>query len=140
MFRTLMLATLAALPLTPAFAQDAAALEEAATIAALIDEARALCDGDFTIDPDAAQQKDLNGDGTLDWILDESGYSCSTSTQLYCGTGGCTLNTLIDGTQGGLLVQAWDLIADGGTIYIAAPNKQGDTVRFLWSGTEWVLQ
>ena len=35
-------------------------------------------------------------------LVDESEYACSSAASLYCGTGGCMLNLIVDGT-----VQAW---------------------------------
>lgn len=35
-------------------------------------------------------------------LVDESEYACSSAASLYCGTGGCMLNLIVEGT-----VQAW---------------------------------
>lgn len=35
-------------------------------------------------------------------LVDESEYACSSAASLYCGTGGCMINLIVDGT-----VQAW---------------------------------
>ncbi len=35
-------------------------------------------------------------------LLDESEYACSSAASLYCGSGGCMLNLIVDGA-----VQAW---------------------------------
>jgi hypothetical protein len=45
-----------------------------------------------------------------------------------------------DGTRAGLILHDWDTLTEGGTTYLTAPNDQGQTVRFLWSGTKWQLQ
>jgi hypothetical protein len=106
----------------------------------MIAEAKSYCDADFSIAPETVTQRDLNGDGTRDWILDSSGFSCSSSSGLYCGTQGCGVETLIDGTLGSLLLRSWDTVTDGGATYLTAPNDKGETVRFLWTGSGWELQ
>jgi hypothetical protein len=121
----------------PALADEAAWPPEFASI---IEEDKSYCDGEFSVSPEAVSQRDLNGDGTLDWVLDTAGFACSESYGLYCGTSGCGVETLIDGTLGSLLLHSWDTVTENGTTYLTAPNDQGQTVRFLWSGTEWVLQ
>ena len=121
----------------PALAQEPAWPQE---FALMIDEAKSYCDGDFSVAPEAVTQRDLNGDGTQDWILDSAGFSCSDSSGLYCGTGGCGVETLIDGTISSLLLHSWDTETDNGTTYLTAPNDKGETVRFLWTGNEWQLQ
>ncbi len=122
---------------TPALAQEQAWPQE---FASMIDEAKTYCEGDFSVAPEAVTQRDLNGDGTPDWILDSAGFACSDSYGLYCGTQGCGVETLIDGTIGSLLLHSWDTVTEGGTTYLTAPNDKGETVRFLWTGAEWQLQ
>lgn len=134
MFRfTLPLLLLAA----PALAEEPAWPPEFTSI---IEEDKSYCSGEFSIAPEAVSQRDLNGDGTLDWVLDTAGFACSESYGLYCGTGGCGVETLIDGTLGSLILHSWDTVTEEGVTYLTAPNDKGETVRFLWSGTEWVLQ
>lgn len=130
----LRLAVLAALAANPTLAQEAAWPPEFVRI---IDEAKSYCAGSFSVAPEAARQVDLNGDGQLDWVLDAGGFACSDSYGLYCGTQGCNLDTLIDGQLGALILRRWDIVTEGGTTYLTAPNDQGRTVRFHWTGTEW---
>jgi hypothetical protein len=134
----LRLLTLAAL----ATAHPVAAQEPAwpPQLASIIDEARTYCDGEFSAFPETVVQRDLNGDGTPDWILDSAGFRCSTAATLYCGTSGCGVDTLIDGTLSSLMLHSWDTVTEGGTTYLTAPNDAGETVRFLWVGDTWVLQ
>lgn len=120
-----------------AHAQEPAWPDEFASIIA---EDKTYCDGEFSVAPETVVQRDLNGDGTLDWILDTAGFACSNSYGLYCGTQGCGVETLIDGVLGSLLLRSWDTVTEDGTTYLTAPNDKGETVRFLWSGSEWVLQ
>jgi hypothetical protein len=119
-----------------------AAAEEGAwpdAFAATISDAQSMCAG-FSVSPEAVSQRDLNGDGTLDWILDTAGFACSDSYGTFCGTQGCGVETLIDGVQGSLLLRSWDTVTDGGVTYLTAPNSAGGTARFLWTGSEWQLQ
>jgi hypothetical protein len=132
MLRPLLLALIA----FPAAAQEAAWPDE---FAAIISDSQSMCAG-FSVAPEAVAQRDLNGDGTLDWILDTAGFSCADSYGTFCGTGGCAVETLIDGVRGSLLLHSWDTVTDGGTTYLIAPNRSGETVRFLWDGAEWQLQ
>jgi hypothetical protein len=128
---------LSLLSLSPAQAQEAAWPHE---LTGMIEEARSVCSGDFSLAPETVVQRDLNGDGTLDWVLDSAGFACSDSYGLYCGTGGCGVETLIDGRLGSLLLHRWDTVTEDGVTYLTAPNDKGETVRFLWSGKDWVLQ
>jgi hypothetical protein len=125
------------LSVSPAVAQEPAWPYE---LTSIVDEARDYCDGEFTASPESVVQRDLNGDGKLDWLLDSAGFGCSTAATLYCGTGGCGADTLIDGTLSSLLLHSWDTVTENGTTYLTAPNDAGETVRFLWIGSEWVLQ
>lgn len=133
----LRLTALAALIALPAAAQDPAWPQEFASV---IEEARSYCPDEFSVAPDTVVQRDLNGDGTPDWLLDAGGFACSTSYGLYCGTEGCGVETLIDGVRALLLLRSWDLVTEGGITYLTAPNDAGESVRFLWTGAEWQLQ
>ncbi len=121
----------------PALSQEPAWPREFVSI---IEEDKTMCQGEFSVAPEAVVQRDLNGDGTLDWVLDTAGFSCSDSYGLFCGTQGCGVETLIGGTLGSLLLHSWDIATENGTTYLTAPNDQGETVRFLWTGKEWQLQ
>jgi hypothetical protein len=120
---------------TPALAQD-----WPPEVSTIVDEAKSVCQGSFTTGPDAVTQVDLNGDGSSDWVIDSAGFQCSDSYGTYCGTGGCAVDTVIDGTRSSLLLHSWDTLTDSGTRYLTAPNDTGETVRFLWTGSEWQLQ
>jgi hypothetical protein len=120
---------------TPAAAQD-----WPPEVAAIVDEAKSICSGTFTAAPEAVTQVDLNGDGTLDWVVDSGFLQCSDSYGTYCGTKGCGVDTVINGTRAGLNLHSWDTVTEAGTTYLTAPNDRGETVRFLWTGSEWQLQ
>ncbi|PTE15523.1 hypothetical protein [Pseudogemmobacter blasticus] len=121
-------------------ATAAAAGDLPADVQALVDEAAGLCDGTVELREGAVSQADLNGDGTDDWVVDTGAFSCPTTATLYCGSAGCGVTTLIDGQRGDLLLHDWGTVTDGGQTYLTAPNDQGETVRFLWTGRDWQLQ
>ena len=50
------------------------------------------------------------------------------------------VDTVINGTRAGLNLHSWDTVTEAGTTYLTAPNDRGETVRFLWTGSEWQLQ
>jgi hypothetical protein len=109
-------------------------------VTAILHEATDACDGELLARPDSIFMRELNGDGTPDWVVESVGFVCSGALLTYCGTGGCVVDTVIDGKRGSLLLHSWGTVTEGGTTYLTAPNEAGRTVRFLWSGTEWVLQ
>lgn len=43
-------------------------------------------------------------------LVDESHYACSTAASLYCGTGGCMLNLIVDGTVQSWQATGWRLV------------------------------
>jgi|GEM_PF-3394454 len=43
-------------------------------------------------------------------IVDESKYACSSAASLYCGSGGCMLNLIVDGTVMAWQATGWRLI------------------------------
>jgi hypothetical protein len=120
---------------TPALAQD-----WPPEVTAIVDEARSICQGDFSAAPEAVTQRDLNGDSSPDWVVDGGLFQCSESFGTYCGTKGCSVDTVIDGTRAGLNLHSWDTVTENGTTYLTAPNDRNETVRFLWTGSEWQLQ
>jgi hypothetical protein len=127
--------TLALTLATPSLAQD-----WPPEVAAIVDEAKALCEGDFSAAPEAISQPDLNGNGTPDWLIDSGRFQCSDSFGTYCGTMGCSVDTLIDGTRASLTLHSWDTVTENGVTYLTAPNDRGETVRFVWTGSDWQLQ
>jgi hypothetical protein len=46
-------------------------------------------------------------------LVDESEFACSTAVSLYCGTGGCMLNLIVDGTVHAWQATGWKLIEWG---------------------------
>jgi hypothetical protein len=122
------------------FVTPAAAQDWPPEVAAMIDEAKAICDGRFSAAPEAVTEVDLNGDGTLDWVVDSGAFQCSSSVTLYCGTQGCGVDTLVDGTRSSFIFHDWGTETENGTTYLTAPNDSGGTSRFLWGNGEWQIQ
>jgi len=46
-------------------------------------------------------------------LVDESKYACSSAASLYCGTGGCMLNLIVDGAVRAWQATGWRLIEWG---------------------------
>jgi len=97
---------------TPAFSADVSDLpvqlqkkvETAAEACAAFD------DGEFGLERGAVRRVDLDGDSHGDWVLNESGFACSTAVSLYCGTGGCMSHFLVADTVRSLLNKGWDVV------------------------------
>ncbi|MEM8958755.1 MAG: hypothetical protein AAGC86_13190 [Pseudomonadota bacterium] len=112
------LAALALLAGHPAAAQDLPP-----PVQAQIDDARADCEsfeaGDFSMTPDAVQQRDLTGDGVLDWVVDESHMDCSSAASMFCGTGGCELSLIVGDRVAETLARGWTVVdAFGRTVVL----------------------
>lgn len=94
----------------PAVAQDTA--DQA------IDEARQQCEafenGRFGTTDEVLARIDLSGDGNPDLLVDGHGFRCS-SGNLYCGTGGCPLIAIVEGTRTDFLAKAWRVVEWGPT-------------------------
>jgi hypothetical protein len=84
----------------------------------LIDRAAADCrsfnNGEFDAG-DAVVEIELRSQfGTLvAELVDESKYACSSAASLYCGTGGCMLNLIVDGVVISWQATGWRLIEWG---------------------------
>ena len=96
-----------------AFCLAAGSAAAQVTADAVIDEAdqqcRAFEQGVFHTTDEALVRIDLSGDGEPDALVDGHGFRCS-SGNLYCGTGGCPLTLLVDGTRTDLLAKAWRVL------------------------------
>ena len=69
--------------------------------------------GEFALEWGAVTRTDLDGDMYPDWVLDESGFSCSTAASLYCGTGGCASHFLVGDVLTSLRNQGWTMATIG---------------------------
>ena len=72
-----------------------AAADPARDFLAVGEAACAEFDGGTFNPGDAVTRIDLTGDGELDTLVDESRFSCSTASSLYCGSGGCMLHGIV---------------------------------------------
>ncbi|MGC9419972.1 MAG: hypothetical protein ACP5EN_13475 [Rhodovulum sp.] len=59
---------------------------------------------------DAVSAVDLDGDGDLDALIDESRFGCSSAASMYCGSGGCMLHAVIDDQAWAFQAEAWRMI------------------------------
>ena len=105
---------LAVLP-TGLHAQDLSGLPE--PLVAKVSAARKACegfnDGKFAMELGAVVRADLDGDLHPDWVLNESGFACSSAVSLYCGTGGCESHFIVGDTVTSLLNRGWEMVTFG---------------------------
>ncbi len=84
---------------------------------AKVDLAEQACaefnNGQFHIDWGAVERIDLDGDLQRDWVLNESGFACSSAASLFCGTGGCMSHFLVNEAVHSLLNQGWTVVGLG---------------------------
>lgn len=111
--------------------------------------------GEFAIEWGAVERVDLDGDLYLDWVLNESGFACSTAVSLFCGTGGCMSHFLVEDDLHSLLNQGWDMVDLGSnrvllavvhgsqcgginpTPCVAASTWDTEEKRWRTTGAEW---
>ena len=110
------LLTLALLPLPAAQAQDAAVVEAevpfalADVLAQRKHDCASFDNGTLTVQEGAFVRTDLTGEGTPDWVLDETHLLCSSAASLWCGTGGCGVNFLVDDVVTTRLAKGWEVV------------------------------
>lgn len=120
----------AAQGLPPALAAFAA--ERSAECAALGGTAR--------VGPAFATPVDLNGDGTLDYIVDLAGVECANAWSAFCGSAGCPVSVWIAG-PGGLTrewsdyAQAWSLEGEGEAVGVVV-ERHGSACPGAQAGAE----
>ncbi|WP_170352057.1 hypothetical protein [Ruegeria atlantica] len=99
----------------PAVAADVSQLPPG--LQAKVDLAAQACaefnNGQFDIAWGAVERVDLDGDLQRDWVLNESGFACSSAASLNCGTGGCMSHFLIEEEVHSLLNQGWTVVDFG---------------------------
>lgn len=100
---------------SPAIAADVSQLPTG--LRAKVDLAAQACadfnDGQFDLDWGAVERVDLDGDLKRDWVLNESGFACSSAASLYCGTGGCMSHFWVSEEVHSLLNQGWTVVDFG---------------------------
>jgi hypothetical protein len=82
-----------------------------ATPETILAEAAAACteqDGGTFGSEGAVREVDLNGDGTLDTVVDEALFTCTTAASLYGGSGGSMVHFLVGEVEETRLAQGWD--------------------------------
>ncbi|MEM9247529.1 MAG: hypothetical protein AAGB05_02420 [Pseudomonadota bacterium] len=91
----------------PLVAQSADPVQE------LLDTASADCAAfeNGTFDAGAAvQEVDLDGEAPMDIIVDSAKFTCSSMASAYCGSGGCTLWTVVAGQTTQYQALGWQRI------------------------------
>jgi hypothetical protein len=93
-------------------------------VAAILDAARASCEGfeNGTFDArDGVSEIDLDGDGAADRVVDESRFACSSMASAYCGSGGCLLHAVVGEQSWSFQAEGWRMIDwDGRPILLIA--------------------
>jgi hypothetical protein len=96
-------------------AQDLSALP--APLVAKVMAARKACadsnQGEFALKWGAVVRTDLDGDRYLDWVMNESGFACSSDASLFCSTGGCESHFLVGNTLASFLTRGWEVVTFG---------------------------
>ena len=54
----------------------------------------------------AVKEIDLNGDNSIDWVIDFSDLHCESAPSYFCGTGGCPLYLFV--SQGNEYIRVWN--------------------------------
>ena len=80
----------------------------------ILNEARAECksfeNGELTIDMDrAVTLVDVTGSGETDTVVDSAAFACSSAASLFCGTGGCALDVIFEGSAFSFLAKGWSV-------------------------------
>ena len=96
------------------FSAFAASPEAQELIGRAAADCRSLNNGEFDAG-DAVAEIELRSqfDTVVAELVDESKYACSSAASLYCGTGGCMLNLIVDGTIRSWQATGWRLIEWG---------------------------
>ncbi len=95
----------------------------------LIDRAAAECrsfeNGEFNAGNAVTEIELRSQFGTVEAeLIDESEYACSSAASLYCGTGGCMINLVVDGTVRAWQATGWRLL-EWGTDRILLIGRDG---------------
>jgi hypothetical protein len=85
-------------------AQQAALPKE---VQAAIEASKKDCGEPVRLGPKFVTSKDVNADGTPDYILDYENFQCGQMVTFFCGSGGCLTQVFVSLPDGGY-VKAWD--------------------------------
>lgn len=72
-----------------------------ANVQAAIAENVKACDGKTTFKDGFVSEKDVNGDGVTDYVLDYGHFVCDGNEGYFCGTGGCLTQVFASLRNGG---------------------------------------
>lgn len=120
----------------PAFGTEAVD----AILADAADECRSFENGELSVDMDlAVTQIDVTGDGVPDQLVDSTAFACSSAVSLFCGTGGCALDVVVNGKGFELLAKAWvvEQGENGPVLKTEVHWSQCDYQSFCWETLVW---
>src|ERR1044072_3610393 len=60
-----------------------------AAIQAAVDESKKVCGETAKVGDGFVAERDINGDGVKDYVLNYEHFECEGSASYFCGTGGC---------------------------------------------------
>jgi hypothetical protein len=104
-------------------------------------ECQSLDNGKMDIGEQAVTHIDVTGDGSPDQIVDSSKFSCSSAASLFCGTGGCGVTVVANGTQSRFLAKAWKVVQwDNQPILLLVVHGSecgGNNLRRCYRATVW---
>jgi hypothetical protein len=90
-----------------------------------IDQAKSDCKPDRAVTKSGfLTEKDINGDGVKDYILNYGEFGCGDSSSLFCGTGGC-------------LTQVYASLPQGGHVKVLDENVRG--LKFAIIKRRWAM-
>ncbi|MEM6934341.1 MAG: hypothetical protein AAF526_12240 [Pseudomonadota bacterium] len=103
----------------------------------VLDQARSDCNGldngILEAGEDAIVRVDVSGDGQPDEIVDANHLSCTSARSLFCGTGGCAVTVIVDGTTTEFLAKGWQVVDFAGSpVFLLAVHGSecgGDNTR-----------
>jgi hypothetical protein len=64
-------------------------------VQAAIEENKKACGDGAKVKPQFIAEKDINGDGMKDYVLDYGEFECDGSASYFCGTGGCLTQVFV---------------------------------------------
>lgn len=96
--------------------------------------------GVLTYDTDVAVSLiDVTGNGALDEIVDSSAFQCSSAASLFCGTGGCGLNVIVEDANFDTLAKAWSVRAgeNGPVLALEIHWSECDYTSYCFEKFSW---
>jgi hypothetical protein len=81
-------------------------------VQASIDENKKACGSGVKLNPGFIAEKDINGDGVKDYVLDYAEFECDGSASFFCGTGGCLTQVFASLPNGGYVKVLDDNVRD----------------------------